>query len=460
MMDFIHWTNSNILWGVPMLVLIVGTGIFITLRTRFIQIRKFRQAVREVVGKAFAPGAARGELSPFQALTTAIASTVGVGNIAGVATAIAMGGPGAIFWMWVTGFLGMAVNYAEVTLGVHYRHTFPEGETAGGPMYYVKKGFAEHGKVLGAIGSALAILFSICGALAAFGIGNMVQANTLADIFKTTFSVAVPPAVTGVILVVLTGAVILGGIRRIGKVAEKVVPFMAIFYFVGGVIIILLNIKDVPAAFALILKSAFNPTAAVGGFAGAGIKQAMRWGVARGVFSNEAGLGSTPIAHSTARVNHPVEQGVWGLVEVFVDTFIVCTVTALVIITTGVWESGVNGAPLTIMAFEAGLSKMGSIIVTVGIILFAYTTIIVWEYYGEKCAQFLFGTRINLPYRLMWLVLIMVGSLRSLDEVWAIADMLNAMMAIPNLIALVGLSGVVMTLSKDFFEKKTGAVEE
>jgi len=438
-LSFNDWLNG-ILWGPFMLIMIVGVGLYFTIRLKGLQFTQFGRACREIWNKIrFVDEKDKGDISPFKALTTAIASTVGVGNIAGVATAIALGGPGAIFWMWVTGVLGMVTNYAEVTLGVHYRE-FRGGVVAGGPMYYIKNGLKW---------PWMAVVFSIFGAFAALGIGNMVQANSMADVLNSTFGM--PHLWTGIILAVLVGVVTLGGIKRIANVCGTLVPVMAAFYIVSALIIIIINIQAVPSAFALIFQYAFRPMSAVGGFTGATLMMTLRWGVARGVFSNEAGLGSTPIAHSTAKVDHPVRQGVWGLFEVFTDTIILCTMTALAIITTGVWTSGVTGASLTAMAFNAGLPGVGGLLVSIGVILFAYSTTIVWCYYGEKCAEYLFGTRIIVPYRIIWLPFLFVGALGGLKMVWDIADTLNALMAIPNLVALVLLSGVIVKLTKEFF---------
>ncbi|MTI96144.1 MAG: sodium:alanine symporter family protein [Firmicutes bacterium] len=423
-----------------MLILIVGTGLYYTIRLKGVQFTHFGRACREIWYKVRYPGETEeGDISPFKALSTAIASTVGVGNIAGVETAIALGGPGAIFWMWGCAILGMVTNFAEVTLGVHFREQ-KGGVVAGGPMYYIKNGLNL---------PWLAVVFSIFGALAALGIGNMVQANSMADVLESTFSV--PPLATAIVLAILVGAVTIGGIKRIADVCGFVVPAMAVFYIIAAMTIIIINITKVPDAFGLIFYHAFRPTAAVGGFAGSAIMMTVRYGVARGVFSNEAGLGSTPIAHSAAKTDHPVRQGVWGLFEVFVDTIVLCTMTALAILTTGVWSSGEEGASLTAEAFNAGLPGLGGGLVTVGVILFAYTTTIVWCYYGEKCAEYLFGTKIVLPYRIVWLPFLFIGALGGLQAIWAIADTLNALMAIPNLVGLILLSGVVIKLAKEFF---------
>lgn len=439
LLAFNDWLNG-IVWGPPMLILIVGVGLYFTIRLRFLQFTQFGRACREIWYKIrYVDDKDKGDISPFKALTTAIASTVGVGNIAGVGTAIAIGGPGAIFWMWVCALLGMVTNYSEVTLGVHYRE-FRGGVVAGGPMYYIKNGLKK---------PWLAAIFSVFGALAALGIGNMVQANSMADVLNSTFGV--PFIWTAIVLAFFTGIVTLGGIKRIAEVTKTVVPIMALFYIIAAMIIIILNIRYVPAAFGLIFYHAFNPTSAVGGFAGATIMMTLRFGIARGVFSNEAGLGSTPIAHSAAKVDHPVRQGVWGLFEVFTDTIILCTMTALAILTSGLWYSGLTGASLTAAAFDVGLPGLGGTLVAIGVILFAYTTTIVWCYYGEKCAEYLFGTKIILPYRIIWIPFLFIGALGGLKMIWDVADTLNALMAIPNLIALLALSGVVIKLTKEFF---------
>ncbi len=438
------WLN-DVVWGPYMLVLLVGTGVYFTLRTYFFQVRKFGFTMKETLFKIFHKDeqATEGDISPFQALTTALAATVGTGNIAGVATAIALGGPGAIFWMWVSAFFGMMTKYAEVVLAIHFREKNEEGNWVGGPMYYISKGLKQ--KWLG-------IVFSIFGALAAFGIGNMVQSNSVASALESTFNV--PLYVTGIGLALLAGLVIIGGIKRIGSVTEKIVPFMAVFYIIGALIVLGTQFRHIPHAFAMIFESAFAPKAAVGGFAGATVMIAMRRGIARGVFSNEAGLGSAPIAHAAAKTDHPVRQGLWGVFEVFADTIIICTLTALTILSTGVWDSGLSGAALTTEAFNKGLPGFGGIIVAVGILFFAFSTILSWAYYGEKCAEYLFGTRVKVLYRLLWIPLIAVGAISNLELVWDIADTLNGLMAIPNLIGLLGLSGLVIKLTKEFLQKE------
>ncbi|KAB3533260.1 sodium:alanine symporter family protein [Alkaliphilus serpentinus] len=442
----INGTINSYVWGPPMLVLLVGTGIYYSFRTNFLQVRRFGFTMKETLMKIFEKPEAseEGDITPFQALSTALAATIGTGNIAGVATAIALGGPGAIFWMWVSAFFGMLTKFAEVVLAIQYREKNKEGSFVGGPMYYIEKGLGM---------KWLAVLFSIFGGIAAFGIGNMVQSNSVAAALETTFKI--DPLITGIVLAVAAGLVILGGLKRIASVTERLVPIMAVFYIIGALVILLLNISGIPNAFALIFKHAFTPAAAGGGFAGATIMMAMRYGVARGVFSNEAGLGSAPIAHAAAKTDHPVRQGLWGIFEVFADTIVICTLTALTILSTGVWNSGVTGAALTTKAFSTGLpGTWGGIIVSIGILLFAFSTILSWAYYGEKCAEYLLGSNINKYYRILWLPAIVVGAIGGLELIWHLADTLNGLMAIPNLVGLVLLSGVVFKLTKEFFATK------
>lgn len=439
---------NGLVWGPYMLVLLVGTGVFFSVRTKFLQVGKFGYAMRETLMKMFKKGEAKadGDITPFQALSTALAATIGTGNIAGVATAIALGGPGAVFWMWVSAFFGMLTKYAEVVLAIRYREKNAEGNWVGGPMYYIAKGLGNKG------GKVLAILFSAFGALAAFGIGNMVQSNSVASALHASFNI--PTWVTGLVLAIAAGLVIIGGIKRIAQVTEKIVPFMAVFYIVGALIVIFVNIGGLPAAFALIFKHAFTPSAAVGGFAGAAVMVAMRRGIARGVFSNEAGLGSAPIAHAAAQTDHPVRQGMWGIFEVFVDTIVICSLTALAILSSGVWTSGASGAALTTAAFNSGLPGIGGYIVAIGILFFAFSTILGWAYYGEKCAEHILGPKVKWFYRGLWIPMVVIGSVMSLHLIWDIADTLNGLMAIPNLIGLLALSGVVIKLTKEFFADK------
>ncbi|MBX3703609.1 MAG: sodium:alanine symporter family protein [Steroidobacteraceae bacterium] len=436
------WLN-NYVWGTPMIVLLIGTGILLTVVTGAAQFRYLWRALREVLGNLTRSGGGEGSVRPFQAVATALASTVGVGNIAGVATAIFLGGPGALFWLWVSGLLGMCTKYAEIVVALHYRERDANGTMRGGAMYVLKKGLG-----LPWLGG----IFALLTALAAFGIGNMVQANSVADALHATFGL--PQSATGIVLVVLTGAVILGGIRRIGQVTQLLVPFMALLYLGGGIVILLMHASKLPDAFALVFDSAFSGTAAAGGFAGSTIAMALRYGIARGLFSNEAGLGSAPMVHAAADTNHPVRQGLYGIFEVFVDTLLICTVTGLVILVTDSWTTGSTGAALSVRAFETGLpGTWGDIIVTGGLILFAFSTVIGWSYYGETGAVYLFGAKAAVPYRIAWLVFIYLGAVGSLHLIWDVADTLNGLMAIPNLIGVLFSIPLLLRLQKEFFTR-------
>ena len=382
-----------------------------------------------------------GTVSPFQAVATALASTVGVGNIAGVATAISIGGPGALFWLWVSGILGMCTKFAEIVIALHYRETDTTGVMRGGAMYTLKNGLGM---------PWLGTVFAGLVALAAFGIGNMVQANSVADSLRATFGVST--SVTGLVMVVLAGAVILGGLRRIGQVTEILVPFMALFYLGGGLIVLIRFAGAIPGTLALVFESAFSGSAATGGFAGATVMMALRYGVARGLFSNEAGLGSAPMVHAAARTDHPVRQGLYGIFEVFVDTILVCTVSGLVIIATGVWDDGATGAALAGQAFSVGLpGTWGNIVVTASLVMFAFSTLIGWSYYGETGIVYLLGARAALPYRLLWLVFIYLGAIGSLHLVWDVADTLNGLMALPNLVSVLMSIPLLLKLKREFF---------
>lgn len=443
------FTNINdaingFVWGPVMLVLLVGTGVYFTVRTNLMPITKLGYVLKNTLFKMFDKKVAgEGDITPFQAVATALAATIGTGNIAGVATAIAIGGPGAIFWMWVSAIFGMGTKFAEVVLAIKYREKTEDGRYVGGPMYYIEKGLGW---------KWLAVVFAFFGAVAAFGIGNMVQANSVADSMNASFGI--PHWISGVVLAIAAALVILGGLKRIASVTEKLVPVMAAFYIIGSIIILVSFAGQIPAAFGLIFKSAFTGSAAVGGFAGSTIMMAARFGVARGVFSNEAGLGSAPIAHAAATTDNPVRQGLWGIFEVFMDTIVICSMTALAIVVTGVWSSGLDGAALTTEAFNTGLPGPGGIIVAIGILLFAFSTLLSWSYYGERCAEYLFGSKINKFYRMLWIPFILVGAIGGLQLIWGVADTLNGLMAIPNLIGLLGCSGVVLKLTKDFFSSK------
>lgn len=435
---------SGVVWGPVMLVLLLGTGLWLTVGLRFLPQRKLGYGIRMTLAGRTAPAGEEGDISPFQALTTALAATVGTGNIAGVATAIALGGPGAVFWMWVTALVGMATKYSEAVLAVTYRETDARGEYIGGPMYYIRNG-------MGRKWAWLAWLFALFATVAAFGIGNTVQANSVADVMQTTFGV--PKGWTGITMSVLAFVVIIGGVKRIGQVAEALAPLMAIVYVLGALAVILVNIGEVPGVLAQVVGDAFTGTAATGGFAGAAVWAAIRFGVARGIFSNEAGLGSAPIAHAAARTREPVRQGTIAMLGTFIDTIVVCTMTALVILTSGAWTSGETGAALSAAAFGAGFEG-GELIVTFGLVVFAFTTVLGWAYYGERTAVYLLGVRAILPYRLLWVVALYVGATAKLEVVWLVADVMNALMAVPNLIALLALSGVVFAASRAYFARK------
>ena len=442
---------NNFVWGPPILILIVGTGLYLSVKTGFFSITKLGYVLKNTLLKMFSKEQrGEGEVTAFQAVATALAATVGTGNIAGVATAIALGGPGAIFWMWLAAILGMTTKFAEVVLAVNFREKTEDGRFVGGPMYYIDNGLGKNWKWL-------AVLFAFFGALASFGIGNMTQANSVALAVESTFNI--PPLATGITLAILTGLVIVGGIKRIGAFTEKLVPFMAAVYIIGGLVILFANAARIPGAFGLIFSEAFTGTAAVGGFAGSTMALAIRFGIARGVFTNEAGLGSAPIAHAAATTDHPVRQGLWGVFEVFADTIIICSITALAIITTGAWETGESGAVLTTMAFDAALPG-GGLIVTIGIVLFAYSTILGWAYYGERCLEYLAGTKPILAYRIVWVALVVIGAIGGLEFIWSLADTLNGLMAIPNLIGVLFLSGTVFKLTKEFFTSEKSKIKE
>lgn len=428
-------------WGPPMLILLVGTGFWLTFSLRGLQFTKLGHALYLALVKRKEESDEPGDITHFQALMTALSATVGTGNIAGVATAIAIGGPGALFWMWITGLVGMATKYGEAVLAVKYRVIDDNGEMSGGPMYYLSKGLKL--PWLGAV-------FAVFAAVAAFGIGNMVQSNSVADAVEATFSV--PHWLTGVVLMVCTALVVLGGIKSIGRVASILVPVMIVFYMGAALFIILMNITAVPQALALIVKQAFAPTSAVGGFAGAGIMLAIRMGVARGVFSNESGLGSAPIAAAAAQTKNPVTQALVSMTQTFIDTLVVCTMTGLVLILTNVWSNGQNGAELTTTAFSAGM-PFGGYIVTLGLVLFAYSTILGWCYYGEKSIEYLFGVKSVLPYRIVFVIFVGVGAVAKLSLVWNISDALNGLMAVPNLIGLVMLTPVIVAETKRYFQQ-------
>jgi len=426
-------------WGLPLRILLVVTGLWLTISLHGLQFTKLWHSLYLALVKRKEEGDQEGDITHFQALMTALSATVGTGNIAGVATAMAVGGPGALFWMWMTGLVGMATKYSEAVLAVKYRITDEEGTMSGGPMYYISRGLGW--KWLGT-------LFALFASIAAFGIGNLVQSNSIADVVQATFGI--PLYVTGIVLVIGVGLVIIGGIKNIGNVTGVLVPVMIVFYMGGALIILLMNIPAIPAAFALIFKRAFTPTAASGGFLGAGVLMAIRIGVARGIFSNESGLGSAGIAAAAAQTRHSVTQGLVSMTQTFIDTLVVCTMTGLVLILTGAWDSGKTGAALTSFAFQNGMPG-GAFIVTVGLILFAYSTILGWSYYGEKSIEYLLGEKAVKPYRLVFVICVGFGAVMKLEVVWALADVFNRLMAIPNLIGLLALSPIIVKETREYF---------
>lgn len=433
---------NGFVWGPVMLTLLLGTGIFLTIGLKGMTISHIPYAFKQLFkGRQ---GSGDGEISPFNALMTSLSSTIGMGNIAGVATAIGLGGPGALFWMWCAAFVGMATKYAEAVLAVNYRETDKAGRKVGGPMYYIKNGLGDNWKWLGGA-------FALFGSLAGFGLANTVQSNAVSQVLDTNFNV--PTVISGIIMAVLVGGVLLGGIKRIARVAGKLVPFMAALYVTATLIILLMNATAIPAAIILVVDSAFNGAAATGGFAGATLMLALRMGIARGIFSNEAGLGSAPIAHAAAETNSPVRQGTIAMLGTFIDTLVICTMTGLVLIVTGVWSGVPQGAAMTLAAFTNAL-PYGDIILSLCVALFAFTTMLGWSYYGERCAEFLLGPRVITPFRVLWVIGIFVGTQMSLELVWKMTDALNGLMAIPNLIALLLLSPIVFKLTKEYFEKE------
>lgn len=453
--EAINSAVNNFIWGVPAMICIIGVGLVLSFRTRFLQIRKFPYAMKVTFGRMFKKReASDGAMTPFQAVCTALAATVGTGNIAGVAGAIAIGGPGAVFWMWISAILGMCTKFSEVTLAVHFREKNVHGDLVGGPMYYIKNGLKKHWHWL-------AYLFSTFGVLTVFGTGNATQVNTITTAINTALmnyhvisKDAVPTVnlVVGIILAILIALILLGGIRRIGRVTEKLVPFMALIYIVLAVGVIILNIGHVPAVFASIVEGAFHPAAVTGGAVGS-FFMSMKKGVSRGIFSNEAGLGTGSIAHACADTRKPVKQGFFGIFEVFVDTIVICTLTALVILCSQVPVSygQAAGAELTISGFTATYGNWVSVFTAVAMCCFAFSTIIGWGLYGTRCIEFLFGSRVNKPFMLVYALVAIVGATMDLGLMWSIAETFNGLMAIPNLIAVFLLSGVVVKLVKEYF---------
>ena len=449
-MTFLASLNDNVIWGIPMVVLMIGTGLFLLIVTKGVIFRHFgivmRYTTKTLFQKKDKSQQHEGDISPFQAVCTALAATVGTGNIVGVALAIATGGPGAMFWLWLSALVGMVIKYCEVTLSVAYRTTNEKGELVGGPMYYITRGLGL---------KWLAVLFALFGFIASFGIGASVQANSLATGVNSSFGI--PLWAIGIVVALLAALVVIGGITRIASVTEILVPFMAIFYIVGAIVVLILNAGEIPAAFASIFHDAFTGTAATGGFLGATVMYACRIGMARGVFTHEAGMGSAPIAHATAANDHPARQGLWGSFEVFFDSIVMCTVTGLVILTSGLWHADpmMSEGAMSSAAFGQSIPG-GQYVVTVGLMLFAFATLIAWYYYGEKCVEYLFrksraqraAVRV---YQVAYVAMVFAGCVTNLDVVWELADCFNGLMAIPNLIALIALSPVIRRLATDFF---------
>lgn len=445
--ELVNEQIHSIVWGPIMLALLLGTGVYLTIRLGFPQIVKFGFIAKSTIGTLFSSSKHHQKdesgVSPFQAVATAMAGTIGTGSITGIATAITMGGPGAVFWMWVSAIFGMVTKYSEILLAIHFREKNSKGQWVGGPMYYIEKGL--HLKWL-------AVAFAFFAAMTCLGTGNMTQANSISVALESV--IGVPRIITGIILAIIVGAVILGGIKRIASVNERLVPFMAVFYVICAVLTLALNWELVPHAFALIFEEAFNFEAALGGTAGYGIVLAMRYGFARGVFSNEAGLGSAPIAHAASSTKSPVEQGLWGMFEVFFTTIIICTLSALVILTSGLWEnSNLEGSALSIAAYNQALPYFGGIGVTLATIFFATSTIFGWAYYGEKSIEYLCHSNqtVVMIYRVVYVLFVIVGAVGNLSLIWGISDTMNGLMAIPNLIGVFGLSGVVFKLSREYF---------
>ncbi|MBL6440112.1 sodium:alanine symporter family protein [Streptococcus suis] len=435
---------NNLVWGPPLLILLVGTGVYFTLRLGMFQVSKLPTAFRLIFSS---DQSGQGDVSSFAALCTALAATVGTGNIVGVATAITTGGPGALFWMWVAAFFGMATKYAEGFLAIKYRTKDANGQAAGGPMHYITLGMGQKWK-------PLAVFFAVSGVLVALlGMGTFSQVNSIASSMSSSFGLA--PQLVGIVTAISIAFFIFGGIEKISDVSTKIVPFMAILYILASLIVLLVHWDELLPTLGLVLKSAFSPAAAVGGFVGATVKEAIQRGIARGVFSNESGLGSAPIAAAAAKSDNPVEQGLISMTGTFIDTLIICTLTGLTILVTGQWSvEGLEGAPLTQAAFATVFGNAGSIALTISLVLFAFTTILGWSYYGERCIEFLFGTKSILPYRLLFVAMVALGGFLKLDLIWTIADIVNGLMALPNLIALLALSPVIIKETRQYFAKK------
>lgn len=459
MPDFINAVNTvlgfvydNIL-SILMMLLLIASGVFLTVRTGFFQFRRFGTVMKNTVGGLFDKSLhdKKGGVSPFQAVTTALAGTIGTGSIAGLATALVLGGPGAVFWMWMSALVGMVTKYSEIVLSLKYREKGEDGIWLGGPMYYIKNGLGV---------KWLALLFAVFAMIACIGTGNATQSNSISGVLESNFKIA--PWITGIVLTLLVGVVIIGGVKRIGSVNEKLVPVMAVFFIIASVAVLIVNAGRIPEAFALIFREAFNFKAAFGGAAGYGILTAMRYGVGRGVFSNEAGLGSAPIAHSASSTTDPVKQGTWGVFEVFITTIIICTMSALAVLTSDVYLNAFNlgvapsvsGAALSSVAFNEALPYVGGIGVALATVFFSLSTILGWAYYGEVCAGYIFKNHRKTAvtvYRIIYVAFVFVGAIAEINTVWLIADCFNALMALPNLVALIGLSGVVVRMTREKF---------
>ena len=453
----INDTINGLVWGIPMLVMLIGVGVYLTIRTKGIQFSRFGYAMKNPIGKVFQKAEREeGAISPFQAVTTALAATVGTGNIAGITFAITLGGAGSMFWLWVSALIGMCTKYAEVVLAVHYRERNEQGDWVGGPMYYITNGLGKNWKWL-------AILFSIFGALAAFGIGNATQVGNITDSINNAVLTFNPDfaasdtlkLVLGIVTAVIVAVTLLGGIQRLGSVTEKLVPFMSVVYIAASLTVLILHIENLPAVFAMIFKGAFDPSSVVGGVGGFTLKMCIEWGVKRGVFSNEAGLGSAPMAHAASSETNPVKQGLYGIFEVFMDTIVICTMSGLTLLVSGIdLNYGVKGTTaLNAQALGTVFgNELGSLIIAVGITLFALSTVLSWGLYGTRCCEYVFGsTKFNKTYQIIYIAIIIVGATMDLGLAWEIADTLNGLMALPNLVALIGLSGVVVKLTKEHF---------
>ncbi len=473
MSTFLSWVETvngkinGFVWGLPMLILLVGTGIIMTTMTKCFQITHFGHWVKNTIGGIFRDSKVTShtakedkQISQFQSLCTALAATIGTGNIAGVAAAIVSGGPGAIFWMWIVAFFGMMTNFSENVLGIYYRRRNERNEWCGGAMYYLKDGLGSK-KGCKQIGAILAVLFSIFCVLASFGIGNMSQINSIAVNMSSAFSV--PPIATGIVLMIIAGLVIVGGLKRIASVTEKLVPFMAIIYIIGAIAVLIMNIGQVEAVFSSIIKGAFGLRAVGGGIVGSGVALAVQWGMKRGVFSNEAGLGSSVMVHSSSNVREPVIQGMWGIFEVFADTIIVCTLTAFAVLSSGLVDLNTGevlsdnvSTALVAEAFSTVFGKYGAAFIAVAILFFAFSTVLGWSQYGSKGFEYLFGTKAIKIYQVIFVVFILVGATMDLALAWDLSDTFNGMMAIPNLIGVLALSGTVMKITKNYVDRKLG----